>query len=248
MRPIDETGNKYGRLTVLEHIDVPGSRLWRWQCLCECGNLTKVSGSSLRSGKVLSCGCLRAESNRSHFQDLTGQRFGKLVALERVNEERRGFLWKCQCECGKLAEVKSYSLLNGHTRSCGCLVSGGVLVRNLNAGEAQVRDIFRGYVTSAKRRDLPWALSLDQLRELVLRPCHYCGAPPSNLQKGSRGNSRKSLLYNGIDRRDNKQGYLSDNVVTCCPRCNWAKQDASEEVFLSWLEALVAYRISIARG
>lgn len=57
--------------------------------------------------------------------DLSGQRFGKLVALKQTDFTTRfGNLvhaWKCLCECGKSATVRVQSLRNGATRSCGCL-------------------------------------------------------------------------------------------------------------------------------
>lgn len=59
------------------------------------------------------------------FQDLTGQRFGKLVAICRdENKYRNGkpvTMWKCICDCGNEISVEANSLKTGNTRSCGCL-------------------------------------------------------------------------------------------------------------------------------
>lgn len=59
---IDLTGNTYGRLKVLhkdnERKTKSGSY---WICECECGNIKSVKSSSLRSGDIQSCGCLRNE-------------------------------------------------------------------------------------------------------------------------------------------------------------------------------------------
>ena len=52
---IDETGNKYGKLTVIEPIQDNGIK---WKCQCECGNIKIVSGTYLRNGTTSSCGCL----------------------------------------------------------------------------------------------------------------------------------------------------------------------------------------------
>lgn len=52
--------------------------------------------------------------------DLTGQVFGRLTALEDVGRKHRQVLWRCQCECGNIVDVISYSLLNARTKSCGC--------------------------------------------------------------------------------------------------------------------------------
>lgn len=53
-------------------------------------------------------------------KDLTGQRFSKLTARERVGSKRNYALWRCVCDCGNERDVKSGDLVSGHTRSCGC--------------------------------------------------------------------------------------------------------------------------------
>ena len=56
------------------------------------------------------------------FQDLTGQRFGKLVVIKRVeNNDRNQVRWLCQCDCGNTHITISHSLTKGLCRSCGCL-------------------------------------------------------------------------------------------------------------------------------
>lgn len=53
--------------------------------------------------------------------DITGQRFGHLVALQRLNKKKqRCFIWLCQCDCGNQCEVSIAYLRNGSTTSCGC--------------------------------------------------------------------------------------------------------------------------------
>lgn len=54
--------------------------------------------------------------------DLTGQRFGRLTAVERVGTAKnRQSLWKCKCDCGNETVVHYGNLKSGHTISCGCL-------------------------------------------------------------------------------------------------------------------------------
>lgn len=56
--------------------------------------------------------------------DITGQKFGRLVAIERHGRAKNGnALWLCQCCCGNTTIVESYGLRHGTTRSCGCLRS-----------------------------------------------------------------------------------------------------------------------------
>ena len=56
------------------------------------------------------------------MKNITGQKFGRLTALERVGKNSCGHsIWRCQCECGRTTEVVLHSLTCGKTRSCGCL-------------------------------------------------------------------------------------------------------------------------------
>lgn len=54
---IDEVGNRYGLLTVIERVKTP-SKGARWRCICECGNECIVRGADLRRETTRSCGCL----------------------------------------------------------------------------------------------------------------------------------------------------------------------------------------------
>lgn len=54
--------------------------------------------------------------------DLTGQRFGKLLVLEKTDkrDKRNNFLYKCQCDCGGITYLNCNVLKRGNTKSCGC--------------------------------------------------------------------------------------------------------------------------------
>ena len=57
------------------------------------------------------------------FNDLTNIRFGKLVALSIASKDKDGsFIWKCKCDCGNIRAILNRSLLNGNTKSCGCII------------------------------------------------------------------------------------------------------------------------------
>lgn len=50
------------------------------------------------------------------MSDLTGKRFGRLVALRKAERGK----WHCLCDCGNEADIYGGSLVNGDTKSCGC--------------------------------------------------------------------------------------------------------------------------------
>src|SRR6185436_4342195 len=52
--------------------------------------------------------------------DITGQRFGRLVAFEYSRDEPHRFMWKCRCDCGAMHFVGGSDLRKGHATSCGC--------------------------------------------------------------------------------------------------------------------------------
>lgn len=57
----DLTGQKFGRLTVLNHIYVDKKPYSRWLCRCDCGNEVVRTRGDLTSGHSRSCGCLAKE-------------------------------------------------------------------------------------------------------------------------------------------------------------------------------------------
>lgn len=52
------TNQKFNKLLVLRRLPNQGKKVM-WECLCDCGNLTSVTTSNLKSGRTKSCGCLR---------------------------------------------------------------------------------------------------------------------------------------------------------------------------------------------
>ncbi|HDZ15010.1 hypothetical protein LCGC14_1588410 [marine sediment metagenome] len=53
--------------------------------------------------------------------DLMCKKFGRLRVVGDIEERNHGSLqWKCLCECGTEAIVRSGNLCSGNTKSCGC--------------------------------------------------------------------------------------------------------------------------------
>ena len=55
---IDETGNKYGMLTVIGQAESHKTHAM-WICRCDCGKERVTSGGHLRAGNTTNCGCAR---------------------------------------------------------------------------------------------------------------------------------------------------------------------------------------------
>lgn len=54
------------------------------------------------------------------YKDLTGQTFGRLTAVRRIDKDGRAY-YICQCSCGNVREVFHSNLTQGYSKSCGCL-------------------------------------------------------------------------------------------------------------------------------
>ncbi len=137
-KAIDITGQKFGRLTALkptENRNSKGSIMWL--CECECGTIKEICITDLRNKGTVSCGCLSREkasrrliemNKREYYRkvakDLTGQRFGKLVAV-RPTDRKVGtnIVWEMKCDCGNTTYVHTGNLGESQrkTKSCGCL-------------------------------------------------------------------------------------------------------------------------------
>ncbi len=170
-------------------------------------------------------------------RDISNQRFGRLVAIERlpIRDIHKHSLWNCICDCGNVRVVTIGALSTGNTKSCGCTKYPPKTVRSMTR-------VFHSYKNNARYKKLDFSLPLSAFKEITQKPCHYCGALPSNMASNPISRSVDSIYtYNGIDRIDNDKGYVFDNCVPCCRTCNWAKGNKQQEEFYTWIKQISEY-------
>ena len=63
----DLTGQRFGRLTVIDQAERTRCGKVRWLCMCDCGGYTKSQASNLLSGNTQSCGCYNKDRIREVF-------------------------------------------------------------------------------------------------------------------------------------------------------------------------------------
>lgn len=185
------------------------------------------------------------------IRDFTGERQGRLVMVSATDERENGnVIWLCKCDCGETVKISTASWRSG-TRSCGCLghgvnhsgyTRGGVGTKRKGVKsfqrqeQANQRDLYSKYRSSAIRRGYRWGLSFEQFISITQQDCHYCGATPAQEHIGALGaTDGNPYRYNGVDRTVNSEGYQPDNVVACCGRCNQAKMDRDIGDFMEWI-------------
>lgn len=119
-RVIVNTGDRYGMLTVVEElphtIDTQQKKQRVFKLVCDCGEFVIRQRISLRQSA--SCGCRRL----GRSIDLTGKRFGKLVAKYNTLEKTKigSYIWNCQCDCGKEINLACSRLVHEGKDDCGC--------------------------------------------------------------------------------------------------------------------------------
>ena len=110
-------GRRFGKLVVIKLIGPDSHKDIVWECRCDCGKIIRAKAGALSSGNPRSCSI-----SCGNTKDLSGKRFGKLVAVKKVGASRfDGVLWACDCDCGNAVRVPSGRLSSESTASCGCL-------------------------------------------------------------------------------------------------------------------------------
>lgn len=174
-----------------------------------------------------------------------GKKYGRLTILELSDNIGVDTAFKCLCDCGKEKFVKKEYLLDGSTKSCGCLNNDkrserakamySCIIKYKDPIEASARYVWkRGYSE----------MSFEDFFELSQKKCNYCGAKPSNKYNCAGDDSSEkrkkhgTFVYNGLDRVDNNLNHTKENCVPCCKYCNFAKRERSLDDFITWLKKL----------
>lgn len=117
-RVADLAGQRFGRLVAIRPTEERQNGGVVWECRCDCGNTVYVRNGRLRPGGAESCGCI---PRKKTVRDLTGQRFGRLVALRPTDwREHKHVVWECQCDCGGIVYARGSHLAAGTILTCGC--------------------------------------------------------------------------------------------------------------------------------
>ena len=92
-----------------------------------------------------------------------------------------GAYWLCECQCEKKTRKVLFGgmLRSGDSVSCGCYRDE--VAKRLRKPDAPYTNILQRYKYGAKKRNLPFELTLQDVKELVTQNCHYCGTEPKIL-------------------------------------------------------------------
>jgi len=165
---------------------------------------------------------------------LVGKRFGRLLVISDAGNrvDSRGekeSMWECLCDCGNTKTIMGANLRSGDAISCGCYNKERTAEMNrISPSEFRVNRVFSSYRQAARKKDMEFKLTKEDVEKLINLDCYYCGDSPSNTHI-CHGHK---ITYQGIDRLDNTKGYTLDNVVSCCIVCNKMKKALSHDEFV----------------
>lgn len=89
-------GRKFNKLTILSYVGRDKFRSSLYECICECGNKTKVKAENLKTGKTKSCGCLIFKPKNP---ELTLEEKEKARWIPGYADWALAVKEKCNCKC-----------------------------------------------------------------------------------------------------------------------------------------------------
>jgi len=170
---------------------------------------------------------------------LEGKTFGNLIVLSEYirchSGNRVRTKWLCKCNrCNNLKYIRSDSLMSGKTTDCGCIGKESTSKRfRKRYGESARNKLYASYASGARNRNYEFSLSKEEFFKLTQMNCYYCNSSPINISKNTCYNG--DYIYNGVDRIDNTKGYVYNNCVSCCKKCNRAKDTMTVLEFHEWI-------------
>ena len=143
--------------------------------------------------------------------NLVGQRFGRLVVVERAQNNVCGHtFWKCLCDCGNETIVRGTTLTAGKTQSCGCITSERMKAGNPKHGYRYTR-MYSIWASMLKRCNNPNCKSYPNYGGRGIKVCKEWYDPKCFCEWALSNGYNDDL---SIDRIDVNSDYCSEN-------CRW---------------------------
>ena len=172
--------------------------------------------------------------------DLTGKVFGRLKVIKRDYTRKRNpkiVWWGCECSCGNTSSVRGYCLRSGETKSCGCIQHEILIDRNFKHGKSDAPEykMFWAARHRAKQNKLEFNLAIEDI--VIPKKCPVLGIK-LKCYRGLKAEPKR-VSYNSpvLDRLNNDEGYIKNNINVISARANRIKTDAT----IAEIEAVLKY-------
>jgi hypothetical protein len=237
----DISGQRFGRLVVISPVGKSPNREFLWNVKCDCGTEKVLSGSVLRSGITISCGCYLKDEHRSRHESLTGKKFGRLLVKEIDPESKPSRIkYFCNCDCGNTVSVRADALRGGTTQSCGCYAIERSIEKRTTHGlsgtKLYSRIQARKQMHYREGLDVGWTPEMEFALREFQKFCSVCGITEEEHQ----------IKYNAALQTDHVlpairgNGLIPGNAVLLCASCNPRKSDKLlKDLPLDWQASII---------
>ena len=177
---------------------------------------------------------------QARYMDLLNQKFNHLTVIEPTEMRKNGQrIWKCKCDCGSICYSVAYEVRGGYKKSCGCFhkLSGKNSHNWKGYGEIGAH-IFTSFKRSAKVRNIPFFVTIEQIWDLFLKQNRKCALSGLEIKFPI---SHKDDITASLDRIDSSKDYTLNNIQWVHKDINIMKQDTPEDKFIKYCETIVNY-------
>jgi D-glycero-beta-D-manno-heptose 1-phosphate adenylyltransferase len=180
---------------------------------------------------------------RGFRKDYSGQRFHNLVALKYVGHiGKKDPVWECQCDCGRIKNIRLRCLKGGHNKTCGECPNdhGNKHYAWKGCGELP-KDHFNAIWHSAKDRGLEFDVTMEYVWRVFEDQKGLCALTgrPIIFNSTYRNKAERTA---SLDRIDSTKGYIEGNLQWVHKIVNKLKKNLPDEDFINLCIEVAATR------
>lgn len=209
-------GKVFGKWTVLEfkQIDKPGRY---YECICECGNVGIIPGTTLRAGRSTQClQCMYYE--RDNPNKMIGKKFGRWTVIRWLETKNNLHFYETECDCGSKSNHYGADLRNPRRRGKQCRKCGDKqgAITNTKHGMHGTKT-YGVWKAMIQRCDNPNSTGYRYYGQRGIRVCDHWKKFENFYEDMGEAPARLT-----IDRIDNNGNYCKENCrwVTHKENCN----------------------------
>jgi len=143
----------------------------------------------------------------THFIDLTGNSYGRLVVIKRDDSTKKYTKWFCLCNCGNTKSIRGDALKSGVTKSCGCL--------NVTSHQTHKMTKTTEYIAWHSMKSRCYNESYKGFDHYGKRGITVCSRWLNSFENFYADMGEKPTPKHSLDRINNDGGYSPEN-------CKWS--------------------------